>query len=107
MQKFIFHLEAETVEELLDKLENIKVSAGYLTDVTGQNIKLANFKLCKRNNKQWTEFELNFLVENYLKKNVKWIAGKLERKVTSVYAMLNILYKKGLRKKNNRIKNIN
>ena len=65
-----------------------------------------DFKLAHRDGKTWTEFEINFLTENYKAKSIKWIAGKLKRKPQGVYMMLNKLYKKGLPKKNNRTKNL-
>jgi len=87
-------------EELCNQiLEAAKCIHKDKTIITGSPIKLKDVKLAVRQNKKWTEFELNFLRDNYLAKRIPWIAAKLMRKPSSCYQMLNVMYSKGLRKK--------
>jgi len=102
MSKITITLNVDSIEEVYKLL---KLPTNEITSQADN--KLKDFKLAPRQNKTWTEFEINFLTDNYQKKNIRWIAGKLCRKPQGVYSMLNNMYKKGLKKKNNRVKTIN
>lgn len=52
--------------------------------------------------KWWSDYELEFLRENYATKNIRWIAKALRRKPIAVQQKLYQLYKKGLPKKQSR-----
>lgn len=93
-------IQAETIEELIQKIKEVKLFYGEKEKLN------ENFKLTPRKGKAWTEFEINFLTENYKAKNIEWIAGKLYRDKRGVYQMLARLYKKGLTKKNNLVKSL-
>lgn len=76
--------------------ENVISIEGFKTEV----------KLPIRNKKHFTEFELDFIKDNYKKKSIIWIAAKLSRKKEQIYSQLNKLYKFGLPTKNNKSKNL-
>lgn len=79
----------------------------FVSDVAGRKNVLNNDVIIPvRNNKRFTEFEIDFIINNYKKKSIIWIAKKLSRDKTSIYNQLTKLYKKGLSKKNNRVKKI-
>lgn len=49
--------------------------------------------------KTWSQYELEFIKENYMSKKVRWIALQLGRPVHAVQMKLNKMYKEGLQKK--------
>lgn len=102
MSKITITIEASTMEEVYTMM---KLKVAEMQPVAEPKLN-DKFKLSPRKNKTWTEFEINFLTENYMAKNVPWIAGKLMREKRGVYQMLSKLYKKGLTKKNNLVKTL-
>jgi hypothetical protein len=98
--KYELKIYADSKEELFEVLsrsEFIPVEENSLNN---------KFKLSPRKHKQWTEFELNFVTEHYLSKNIRWISGKLQRPAPAVYAKLFQMYKKGLKQKHPKVKTL-
>lgn len=115
MSKITITIEANSIEEVYEILKLKTKNLIYNNDKKETEDRNENnnpiinnkFKLETRNGKSWTEFEINFLVENYRFKNCRWIGGKLGRKPTAVYQKLLTMYEKGLQKKRQRVKTIN
>ena len=59
-----------------------------------------------RGKKKFTEFEFNFIKDNYRKKSVRWIAASLQRTETSIYQILSKMYKKGMPKISKKASNL-
>ena len=76
-------------KSILEEIENRKVNIGY------------------RKKKAWTEFEKNFLLDNYKSKSTEWLAQKLNRPKNAIDQMLYKMYKElGIPKRIKRAKNI-
>jgi hypothetical protein len=101
MKKFSLLIEADTLDNLI---KDLKSTLSHLSSPFPDTLPNPDFKLPKtaRKRKTWTEFELNFLTDNYRKKNIKWLAGSLNRPPSQVYATLHKMYAKGLPRKNKR-----
>jgi len=108
MAKYTFCIEADSIKELLEKVRTELNIMSDQEEEALENEKIIRRKVSVRfrDGKQWTEFEINFLVENYQSKSIEWISKKLNRKKASINQKLFQMYKKGLAKKNNRVKNI-
>ena len=82
----------------------LKISESCIS-IEGSSFK-KDIKLPVRNKKKFTEFELDFIRDNYKAKSIIWIAAKLSRKKEAIYTQLVKMYKKGLPRKNNKTKNL-
>lgn len=108
MAHYIFKIEAESFSEMLEK---IKLELNILNEQE-EEIRIKEECLRKkvsiayRSNKKWTEFEIDFIKQNYMGKTNEWIAKKLGRKKTSISTALNKMYKSGLKRRSNRTINI-
>ncbi len=106
--KYQLVIEANSIVELIQNVKTeLNLMEMEIENATNTDTILnKKFKLTSRKNKLWTEFELNFLTQNYLSKNCRWIAGKLQRPLPAVYTKLNTMYKKGLKIKRQKVKTL-
>ena len=107
MSKFILTIEGSSLKEVLDEL-SITQTKGEGESYEDFNKRLSNTRLPRttRANKKWTEFELEFLRDNYRSKNMKWIANALHRPRPAVSSKLHMMYNEGLPRKQSRVKNL-
>ena len=107
--KYQFIVEGESLSHLI---QQIKQELSILTEQEENAQKMDSLMKTKikstiRKNKMWTEFDINFLIDNYRKKKIVWIAEALQRPRIAVYQKLNSLYKEfNLPKINNKAKNL-
>lgn len=106
--KYQLIIEAET---LIGLIQNIRKELKVMTEQEENANRMDEIMKTKincevRKRKEWTQFDIDFLVEHYKSKRIEWIAKALLRPRLSVHQKLNQLYKKGLPKKNNTTKNL-
>ena len=101
---FQFTIQAETISELIEKIKEqfaVMTEQEEYAQKYNQAIK-TKIKSERRDGKQWTDFELDFLRDNYACKNVEWLSKALHRKKIAIHQKLHQMYKAGLPKKQSR-----
>lgn len=104
--KYSLQIEGRSLVELIKNIEEELVVVRQNAEEALRHDKLMSTKIVPENRKHkaWEDFEINFIVENYQSKKIKWIASALNRPVTSISQKLFQLYKlyPNLKKKNNK-----
>lgn len=98
---FQFIIQAETLQQLVEKLEqSYRMASQQLVEQSVRD-KLISTRIIDttRKNRRWTDFELQFLRDNYMIKSRAWLAESLHRPPTIITAKLQELYKRGLARK--------
>jgi len=101
--KYILTIEANSLQEILSKFGTTE---GKSYESFKKELNETKLPSDERTKKAWTEFELNFLTENYKLKKTRWIAKALHRPVQAIQQKLLQMYKKGLPRKQQRTKNL-
>lgn len=98
---FQFILQAETLQELVEKMkQSYEIANQQLVEQSVRDHLISTRIIdTSRKNRRWTEFELQFLKDNYMIKSRAWIAESLHRPPNMITAKLQELYKKGLPRK--------
>lgn len=92
--KYTFTIEAPTLEELIDKVERELLVITKEEELAVEHDRRMKTKIrsTKRKNKPWKESDILFLIENYRKKDMNWIAAALKRPLEGVRGKLHCLY---------------
>ena len=101
--KISITLEGGKIQEIVNVLKKLDGQHIATESYESFSKKLSGTKLPaeERKNKPWTDFEINYLRDNYKSKKVTWIAKALRRNKTAVHQKLFQMYKNELTKKNN------
>lgn len=96
MAKYLFTIEASSAKELIQRIEEeLTVMHQDERELIEHDLRMKKKFVCVRKKKKhWDESEDQFLIENYRKKKLAWVANALGRPLTSIYQRLNKLYKK-------------
>ena len=94
MSKFILTIEGSSLQEVINQFRGLPNN-----EEIKEELAEGNLPTIERDRKSWTDFELNFLKENYHSKNLRWIGLKLRRNPKAIYQKLSQMYKQGLPKK--------
>lgn len=94
--KYQIIIEANSLIELHQKMKDeLKVMTQQEDENRQMDIAIATkIPVHMRKHKQWTEFEENFLIDNYRKKKISWIAKALSRQTSATQQKLVALRKK-------------
>lgn len=104
--KYTFLIEGNTIIDLIQNIQDELLVLRESQEQSQKHDEMMKTKLVltKRKNKPWTEYEINFLKENYLSKKISWIAQALQRPKLAVNQKLFHLRKldSSIKKLNNR-----
>ena len=101
---FQFIIQSETLQELVEKLEqSYRIASQQLVEQSVRD-KLISTRIIDttRKNRRWSDFELQFLKDNYQIKSRAWLAESLHRPPAIITSKLQEMYKKGLPRKTKR-----
>lgn len=88
-----FFSEEEMNQYIMSKAMELK----HTMDETKEVDPEAKVPLLTRVRHPWTQYELNFLIDNYASKSMPWIAKSLHRNAAQCHAKLHEMRKKGAR----------
>lgn len=98
---FQFIISGETLQELVEKLKHsYEIASQQLVEQSVRDHLISTRIIdTSRKNRRWTDFELQFLKDNYMVKSRAWLAESLHRPPTHITGKLEYMYKRGLQRK--------